>query len=201
MGSRLLPLLRDRGHAVTALARPGSEKKLPAGIRAAVGDALDAASLRGALGDCDTWVQLIGTPHPSPAKAAQFQAVDRRALLASLEALPGSAIRHYVYLSVAHPAPAMKAYVSVRAEGEARLRAAGLPATFLRPWYVLGPGHRWPYLLIPFYKLMELVPGARDGALRLGLVTLAQMLRALVHAVENPPENVRIVDVPQIRKA
>lgn len=32
IGSRLLPLLLSRGHRVRALARPGSERKLPAGL-------------------------------------------------------------------------------------------------------------------------------------------------------------------------
>ena len=34
----------------------------------------------------------------------------------------------------------MRAYVDVRAEGERLLRESGIPATFVRPWYVLGPG-------------------------------------------------------------
>jgi hypothetical protein len=45
------------------------------------------------------------------------------------------------------------------------------------------------------------VPGCREGARRLGLVTLDQMVNALVRAVEEPPPagTVRIVDVPGIR--
>ena len=76
------------------------------------------------------------------------------------------------------------------------IRQSGMSATILRPWYVLGPGHRWPYLLMPIYKLMELIPQTQAGATRLGLVTLDQMTRALLHAVESPPSGVRIVEVP-----
>ena len=76
-----------------------------------------------------------------------------------------------------------------------------LNATVLRPWYVLGPGHRWPYALLPFYKLAEWLPFTRDGAHRLGLVTLRQMVLALVEAVEKPAPGVRIVGVPEIRAA
>jgi hypothetical protein len=64
---------------------------------------------------------------------------------------------------------------------------------------VLGPGHRWPYALIPMYWLMELLPFTREGARRLGLVTLAQMVRSLVTSVENPSHGVRVLEVPQIR--
>jgi nucleoside-diphosphate-sugar epimerase len=71
----------------------------------------------------------------------------------------------------------------------------------VRPWYVLGPGHRWPLLLVPFYALARAVPRTRDGAIRLGLVTIDQMIAALVHAIEDPPPagTARIVDVPAIR--
>ena len=75
----------------------------------------------------------------------------------------------------------------------------GMNATILRPWYVLGPGHRWPYLLLPMYWLCELLPPTRKGARRLGLITLAQMLSALIHAVENPAAGIRIIEVPEIR--
>lgn len=58
----------------------------------------------------------------------------------------------------------------------------------------------WPYALIPAYWLMEQFPSMRQGARRLGLVTLEQMLQALVGAVENPCTSVRILGVPEIRR-
>jgi uncharacterized protein YbjT (DUF2867 family) len=107
-----------------------------------------------------------------------------------------------MYVSVAHPAPVMRAYIAVREKGEALVEATGIPATILRPWYVLGPGHYWPCLLIPFYALGRLLPATRDQATRLGLVTLRQMVTAVTVAVENPPATgVRIVDVPAIQQA
>ena len=93
----------------------------------------------------------------------------------------------------------MKTYIEVRSQCEAMISQSGMNATILRPWYVLGPGHRWPYLLLPMYKLMELLSSTREGAKRLGLVTLEQMVRALVQAVETSAQDVRIVEVPQIR--
>ena len=64
IGRALIPLLLQRGHRVTALVRAGSESKLPQGVRAITGNPLDAASLKAALGECDTWIQLVGVPHP-----------------------------------------------------------------------------------------------------------------------------------------
>ena len=67
-------------------------------------------------------------------------------------------VAQLVYVSVAQPVPIMRAHMAVRAAGERMIREAGLTATVLRPWYVLGPGHRWAMILVPLYKIAELVP-------------------------------------------
>jgi nucleoside-diphosphate-sugar epimerase len=209
IGRALLDALVARGHHVRALVRPGAERKLPAGVEFVVGDALIASSYAAHVAPADTLVQLVGTPHPGPSKAAEFQRVDLPSGLAAVEAALEAKVRHLVYVSVAQPAPAMRAYVAARAAVEARIRAAcaerGLTATILRPWYVLGPGHRWPYLLVPLYALARVVPATREGAERRGLVTQAEMVAALVRAVESPPEAddacPRIWDVPRIARA
>jgi uncharacterized protein YbjT (DUF2867 family) len=202
MGSRLAARLLARGHAVTGLVRAGSEARLPAGCRAAVGNALDHTTFSAAVTGLDTYVQLVGVSHPSPAKAREFETIDRVSCEQSLIAAQAAGIRHFVYVSVAHPAPMMKAYIKVRTDCEAKILESGLRATILRPWYVLGPGHSWPYLLKPAYWVARQIPSLRDGAVRLGLVTLEQMLAALLHAVENPPQEMLTVwQVPEIQQA
>jgi len=201
LGRPLIQRLVSRGHIVRALVRPGSEQKLPAGCAAVTGDALKKDSFAQHVAPSDTFIQLVGVPHPSPAKAQQFREIDLVSALASIAAAKQADVQHFIYLSVAQPAPMMKAYQAVRAEAEAALRATGMNATVLRPWYILGPGHWWPYALVPFYKLCERIPAARDGALRLGLVTLRQMVAAMVRAVEQPAAGVTLVTVPTIREA
>jgi uncharacterized protein YbjT (DUF2867 family) len=201
VGSRLIARLLERGHEVRALVRPGSQGKLPPGCPHLIGDALDPKTFAAKVAPADTFVHLVGVAHPSPAKAAQFRTIDLASARAALAAATQARVRHFVYVSVAQPAPVMRAYVAARTEAEQLIRESGLPATFLRPWYVLGPGHRWPLALLPLYRLLEVVPATRDGAQRLGLVTLEQILAALVEAVESPPEAVRVVAVPQIRQA
>jgi uncharacterized protein YbjT (DUF2867 family) len=201
VGSRLIRALMARGHIVTALARPGSEKRVPAGCAVVTGDALTASTFAERIGSADAFVQLVGVAHPSPRKAAQFRQIDLPSALAGIDAASAARVRHFVYVSVAHPAPAMKAYIEARIEAEERLGRSGLPATILRPWYVLGPGHWWPVVLLPFYWLGELVPAWREASLRLGLVTIRQMVAALVEAIEDPPTERRIFDVPRIRRS
>ena len=139
--------LLARGHQVRALSRPASSARVPPGVEAVIGDALDAASFRPFVRSGDTFVHLVGTPHPSPAKAAEFRRVDLPSIHAAVSAAAAAGVSHFVYVSVAHPAPIMRAYIAVRQEGEAAIGRAGLTATILRPWYVLGPGHWWPVAL------------------------------------------------------
>lgn len=199
VGSRLIPLLLSRGHRVTALTRERSRHKLPVGCEGVIGNALDGASYRHLLNGSDTFIQLAGVAHPSPAKAREFVEIDLRSGLEAVQAARAAAVSHFVYVSVAHPAPLMKAYIEARSQCERALQDSGLNSTVLRPWYILGPGHRWPYLLLPFYKLAEAWPSTRASAMRLGLVTLPQMVKALAQSVDRPAQGMRILEVPEIR--
>ena len=199
IGSRLIPRLVSAGHTVKALIRPESKGRLPTGCEPVPGNALDASSYMEGVPSGSTFIQLAGVPHPSPAKAAQFRSIDLVAGQQAVKAAVAAGVGHFIYVSVAQPAPIMKVYQQVRAEIEGLIRASGLNATILRPWYVLGPGHVWPYALIPAYWLMERIPSTREGAQRLGLVTLAQMLHSLTMAAASTCTGVRVLGVPEIR--
>ncbi|HKW16724.1 MAG TPA: NAD(P)H-binding protein [Terriglobales bacterium] len=199
IGVPFIRALVQRKHNVRALVRQGSEHKLPPGCASVVGNALDASSYAARIAPSKIFVQLVGVSHPSPTKAAQFESIDKVSALGAIQAAKQSGVAQFIYLSVAQPAPVMKTYIAARAECETALRASGMNATIVRPWYVLGPGHSWPSALIPMYWICERIPSMREGARRLGLVTLDQMVRTLVSAVENPSAGVRVIEVPQIR--
>jgi uncharacterized protein YbjT (DUF2867 family) len=199
MGRSLIKALLARGHQVRALVRAGSEHKLPAGCEVVIGNALNPASYAHLIAPCDTLVHLVGVSHPNPSKADQFKTIDLASARIAASNARSAGIQHFVYVSVAQPAPVMQAYVAARAAGEQAIAEAGLNATVLRPWYVLGPGHRWPCVLIPVFWLLERLPRTRDTTRRLGFVTLRQMTGALCQAVESPVSGTRIMTVPDIR--
>lgn len=201
IGQRLIPLLAARGHEIHALTRKESAHKLPPNCTPAIGNALDKSTFANQIAAAETFVQLVGVAHPSPAKGKEFRSIDLVSGRESVAAAAAAGIKHFVYVSVAHPAPMMKDYIAVRTEVEALIQSRGMNATILRPWYVLGPGHRWPYALMPVYWLLEQIPATREPARRLGLVSITQMLTALARAVENPHQGIRIWDVPQIRSS
>jgi uncharacterized protein YbjT (DUF2867 family) len=202
LGRPLTEMLGQSGWEVHALARPQSLRKLPKGCIAVPGDALNETTFVDQVPEGATVVHLTGVPHPSPAKALAFRAIDQVSFEASLGAALRRRASHFVYVSVAQPAPVMKDYVAVRRLCEAKLYRSGLTATVLRPWYVLGPGHWWPCALLPFYALASLHPAWRAGCDRLGLVTHAEMLAALGWAVAHAPARGQdqLLDVPSIRQ-
>jgi uncharacterized protein YbjT (DUF2867 family) len=200
LGRSLATELLRRGHRVRALARPGSESRIVQGCEVVHGDALRAETYAANIGAADTFVHLVGVAHPSPSKAAEFRAIDLPSCREAVRAAGQAGVRHFVYLSVARPAPMMREFQAVRAEGERMVIESGIPASFVRPWYVLGPGRRWPVVLKPFYALARAYPPTREGAIRLALVTLEQMTQTLAWAVENPPERLQIFEPPQIKQ-
>ncbi len=199
MGRRLSAELVARGDRVRGLVRRGSEGRLAAGCEGITGDPLDASTYREFVAGCDTLVHLVGVAHPSPAKKEQFRSVDLASARAAISAAVAGGVRHLVYVSVAHPAPVMREYIAARMEAEEAIREAGLNATILRPWYVLGPGRRWPLAILPVYRLMEALPATRESARRLGLVSVEQMVGSLARAIAEPATGVRVWEVPEIR--
>ena len=141
MGRRLAAELLRRGHRVRAPGPPRvgiarrrgmrGRRRRPAGRRL-----LPRPRRRAATPSCTWSASRIRVP----AKAAQFRSIDLASAKAAISAATSAGVRHFVYVSVAHPAPVMRAYIAARVEAEEAIRASGLPATIVRPWYVLGPG-------------------------------------------------------------
>ena len=73
IGRPLIAALAEKGYAVHALVRPGSEARLPSSATPVVGSALDESTFAEAVPRGATLVHLVGTPHPSPSKAAEFR--------------------------------------------------------------------------------------------------------------------------------
>ena len=201
IGGRLIPELCARGHLVTALVRQNSQRKLPSGCTVAFGNALDGDSYGESLGGADTFIHLVGVSHPSPAKAQQFVEIDGKSAEEAIRVATKNKIRHFIYLSVAQPAPVMRAYAS----GSPPLR--GIPAGKRLECHDRAPlvrartGSSLAVRLTPAVLAGGAFSRTREFALRLGFVTIRQMIEVLAAAVDNPPPaGLRIIEVPEIRQ-
>ena len=200
IGKRLTKQLLQRGHRVIALVRKGSEHKVVTGAEIVVADPFDPNSFQSSIPKDSVFVQLPGVSHPSPKKAKQFKEIDLRSVKASADAAAVAEASHFIYISVAMaPSKIMAAYQAIRQEGEEYSKSKKLNCTFIRPWYVLGPGHYWPVLLLPLYGIATLVPPLKQKAKSMALVTIRQILRTLIIAVETDPLPLRIIEIRQIR--
>ena len=202
IGSRLIKaLLQDGTYTIQALVRKASEKKLPPGCEIITGDALDATSYKNKITEGAVFVHLVGVAHPSPSKKLQFKIIDGVAIQQAVKAATYANADHFIYLSVAmYPTKIMKDFQQVRAEGEQLLLQSNLKTSFIRPWYVLGPGHWWPVVLKPFYFIAKFIPSKREAAKQLDTVTIKQMMGTLIYAVKNPPLSNTVYDVAAIKK-
>jgi uncharacterized protein YbjT (DUF2867 family) len=202
MGRRLIKLLLQRGYSVTSLVRDGSVGKLPDGCSFTVGNPFNDSTFVKDISAGAIFIQLLGVAHPGPSKKELFRKIDLASVKASAKAAKKAGVQHFIYVSVAQtPTNIMKDYQQCRAEGEAAILDTQIPATFIRPWYVVGPGHYWPLLFTPMMKIMEWIPPTSAKARALRLVTLKQMLHALIYAVENMPVNgLEVIEIDSIRK-
>lgn len=199
IGSRLIPLLKANGFNITALARKGSEHKLPAGCNIITGDALIGSSYAESVKGNDIFIHLIGVSHPSPAKAEEFRSIDLVSIEEAVKAASAADIKQFIYLSVAEPAPVMKKYILVRKQGEKLLKDSGMNCVFIKPWYVLGPGHYWPYFFLPLYWLFKLIPPAAETASRLYPVKLKNVLNAILYYSLNPARGITGVQTSDLK--
>lgn len=202
IGTRLIKSLLQRGgYCVRALVREESRHKLPPGCEAIIGNALESKTYWESVRPSTTFVHLVGVAHPSPFKKQYFQDIDLVSVQQAAMAAKKGAVEHFVYLSVAqYPTKIMKDYQSVRAAGESLLLESVMKCSFIRPWYVLGPGHWWPLLLKPFYRVARVIPALKEKAEKLDTVTIDQMIASLVHAIDHPPaRHCRIYEVSDIQ--
>ncbi|MGG9963737.1 SDR family oxidoreductase [Ferruginibacter sp. SUN106] len=201
IGTRLIKALQQEGNFhIKALVRKGSETKLPPGCEIVFGNALDATSYQNNIAPATILVHLIGVAHPSPAKKEQFKKIDLVSVQQAAKAATVAGIQHFVYLSVSmYPTRIMKDFQEVRAEGETLLLQQNFISSFIRPWYVLGPGHWWPLLLKPVFFILKFIPSKKQAAIHLDTVTIKQIINAMVDCIKKPATSKTIFDVPKIK--
>jgi NAD(P)-dependent dehydrogenase (short-subunit alcohol dehydrogenase family) len=198
MGGRLAEELIRRGHSVSGLVRNRSEGKLPGACTAVPGNALDRAVLvRGLLAQLLSYSSWAWRIRVLP-KPRQFREIDLRSCEESVAAAVTNRVEHFAYVSVAHPAPVMQAYIAVsgavrRDDCAERVERDNFAAV-VRP----GAGTLLPLCTCAGILAGAAIPSTRESAERLGLVTWKQMVRARAASAKKPVEGVRIIEVPEI---
>lgn len=135
IGRATVQALRQRGHGVIAIVRPGAAARaaLPPGCSVREADVLDAAALvrDGLRGErVEAWVSCLASRTGEPADA---WAVDHRAHREALAALRPHGLRHAVLLSALCVQKPRLAFQHAKLAFEAELQASGLRWSIVRP--------------------------------------------------------------------
>ena len=201
IGVRLLNELNSHSFRLIALVRPGSENKIPASIEKIVANVFQPEEWMAKVPHQCIFIHLLGVSHPSLAWKKLFESIDLRAVQMVADVARNLQAKKFIYLSVAmEPGPIMKDFQEAKRKGEEYIKALHLPYVFIRPWYVLGPGRWWPYLLFPLFKLLQIIPATAKKAKALGFVSIQQMILSLKFIVSHPDDAPEIVEIDEIKR-
>ncbi len=201
VGATTLRALLAAGHTVSALVRPGSERKLPSHVRcrAIAGDPLNVDDVVRAITGCDAVVHMVGIRREQIRRTGlDYRDVDVASVGVMVRAMQAMGVRRLLLLSAG--AIGKSRYVRCKAEAERIALDAGLDVSIWRPSFILGPGQQWPILMEPIIALLGLIPGhVGDTASRARAVRLEQLAASMVWALDHPESIGTILDVPRIR--
>lgn len=201
IGSRLLKALDKNAFRIIALVRPGSEHKIPPGIEIISADVFNPEEWIYRVPGKSIFIHLLGVSHPNPSKSQLFERIDLGALKIVARVAKECNALKIIYLSVAmEPSSLMKDFQAAKRKAEQYIIAQNLSHVFVRPWYVLGPGHWWPYLLWPLFKLLEVLPATAKQSKAFAFVTIRQMITSLVYIITHLDEAPEVIEISDLIK-
>jgi 2-alkyl-3-oxoalkanoate reductase len=215
LGGNVVTALRDRGHVVRAVHRPGNVQAVPPDVELVALDLRSTDGLVSALHDVDVVVhaaaitrgswqeQVAGTVSTTEnVLAAMGEAgVDRLVLVSSFAVYAGESDRVATSLDesspTADPSTARDAYCATKLRQEELVRAAaaagGWSTTVARPGVIFGPGRIWtPRLGYRRGQRLWVCVGRRA---RLPLTYVANCADALAVLAESTRPGVTTVNV------
>jgi uncharacterized protein YbjT (DUF2867 family) len=198
LGGHVLRALTQRGHPVTCLARGRGAAQLRALALPGV------TVVEAELTRPETWTEHVAG-HDAVVNAAgiirerargDFEAVHTRAPVALFEAAKRGGVAKVVQLSaLGADDGAQSRYHLTKRAADRRLAELGVPYVVLRPSFVYGPqDHSMTFFLSLAALPLTPVPG--DGQYRVQPVHVADLVRAVVQAVERADLRDVVVDVP-----
>ena len=191
--------LLARGHDVCALVRrDGSE---PAGTAAVAGDLTDARALTAAVrAAAPEGVVHLAAEIASQRDAERVREVNVEGMRRLLEACSAAGAPKIVFTSTVvtgeaegalltedEPLPVHTPYGRSKQEGEALLRASGLPAVIVRPGHIYGPGGWYEHEMLARLRQPGRFAVIGRGDNLWDVLHVDDVARALVDALERAP--------------
>ena len=198
VGREVVQELLQRGYAVRALVRKGSEKKLrdEQGVEIFPGDCLLPETVAPAVAGCDAVIHLVGIIREFPGRGVTFERVHVQATRNLVDMARAAGVRRYLHMSAlgARSEPADPYHVT-NFRADEYIKASGLPYTIFRPSVIYGPKDQSINLFVRQIQRLNFFPIIGDGQYQLQPVQVDTVARAFALALELPQTVNRIYDV------
>jgi NADH dehydrogenase len=184
VGRQVIHELLQQGHQVRTLVR-ASGKPLPSEVETIIGDTTSAAMLAGAAHGCDAIINLVGIIREFPAKKITFDRLHTQTTNNLIHMAEDAGIRRFIQMSAnGTRADAVTGYHQTKWAAEQALRATDLDWTIFRPSLIFGPDDLFVNMLAGLIKTLPVVPVMGDGRYRLQPVSVIDVARSFVQALE-----------------
>lgn len=184
VGRQVLSELLAQGHSVRALVR-NPLIDLPAGVETVSGDTTRYEALVGAAHSCDAIINLVGIIREFPGKKITFKRLHVETTANLIRVAQESGIPRFIQMSANGAREnAVTGYHQTKWEAELRLRDSDLDWTIFRPSLIFGRDDLFVNMLAGLIKKLPAVPVMGDGKYRLQPVSVEDIARSFVLALE-----------------
>jgi NADH dehydrogenase len=186
VGRHIIDQLVERGHEPRALLRDPARLPFlrPDAVTVVRGDLADHDALRRLTHGADVVMHLVGII--AERRGVTFQAVHVESTRALAVAARLAGVRRFIHMSAqgARDAPGATAYHRTKAQGEAVVRASGVPHVIFRPSFISGPGNVPIETLARLHRVAPVVPVFGDGSFPMQPVWIGDVAVAFALAAE-----------------
>jgi uncharacterized protein YbjT (DUF2867 family) len=188
VGIHTVRALKHAGHEVVVIAR--GKGRQPKGDRVSFvrADLTDSPALATIFAGCDAVVHLVAVIRERGRQT--YDRVNREGTVIVADAAKQAGIGHLFYQGAlgADPDPRFP-YLLSKWEAEQAVRASGIPYTAFRPGLIFGPGDGFFTLLARLMRIEPVIPIAGDGRTLFQPISVADVTRCIVLALERGPSN------------
>jgi uncharacterized protein YbjT (DUF2867 family) len=188
VGIHTVRALKNAGHDVVVIAR--GKVRQPRGDRVSFvrADLTDSPALAATFAGCDAVVHLVAVIRERGRQT--FDRVNREGTVIVADAAKQAGVGHLFYQGAlgADPDPRFP-YLLSKWEAEQAVRASGIPYTAFRPGLIFGPGDGFFTLLARLMRIEPVIPIAGDGRTLFQPISVADVTRCIVLALERGPSN------------
>jgi len=184
VGRRVLASLRAQGTEVVAVSRRARREQAAPGIIQVAADIAGDGWIEWAAG-CTAAIHLVGIVREVPRQGMTFDGVHRVLTMRVVEACHRLGIRRLVHVSaLGARSDGTTAYQRTKFVAEELVRSSGLRWTIFRPSMIFGPGDGFERSIVPVMRRLRVFPVFGDGQTKLQPVSVEEVARCLVAAVE-----------------